>query len=109
MATVYRRTQRKPIPEGAEIVERNGRRSAVWSDSAGRHRARLSDDGKAIIIERPGYVIQYFDENGQRRKESVRCGDLDTANQIAAERERKAERIRKGLDDPQEEELARQS
>jgi len=96
MATVYRRTQRKPIPEGAEIVEHKGRRFAVWTDSAGRHRARVSPDGKAILVERPGYEIQYFDENGQRRKESVRCGDLDSAKQIAAEREKTAMFRRKG-------------
>jgi hypothetical protein len=58
MATIYRRTQRKPIPEDAEIVERKGKRYAAWTDSAGRHRARLARDGKAILVDKPGYVIQ---------------------------------------------------
>ena len=109
MATVYRRTLRKPIPERSEIVERKGRRFAVWTDSTGRHRARLATDGKAILIDRPGYVIQYFDENGQRRKESVRCGDLDSAKQIAAEREKAVMLRKKGFIDPAQERLAREA
>ena len=106
MATVYKRTQRKPIPEGAEIVERGGERFAVWKDSAGRHKARLAPDGKAILLDRPGYEIQWFDENGKRRKESVRCGDRDTAEQIAAEREKAAMMRAKGLIDPAQERFA---
>jgi len=96
MATVYRRTQRKPVPVGAAVVEKNGQRFAVWTDAKGRHRATLSSDGKAIVIPRPGYVIQYFDEHGKRRKESVRCGDLDTAKRIAADREKAVMMRRKG-------------
>jgi integrase len=106
MAMVYKRTQRKPIPKGAELVERKGQRFATWTDSAGRHRARLTDDGKAILIERPGYEIQYFDENGQRRKESVRCGDRDTAERIAAEREKAVLFRQKGYTDAAQERLA---
>jgi hypothetical protein len=106
MATIYRRTERRALPEGAEIVERKGRRSAIWTDSAGRHRARVSKDGKAIIIERPGYEIQYFDENGRRRKESVRCADADTARQIAAEREKAVLLRKRGIIDPTQERFA---
>jgi hypothetical protein len=85
MATVYKRTQRKAMPLGAVIVERRGEKWAIWTDAAGKHSARLAPDGKAILIDRPGYEIQFFDENGKRRKESVRCSDRDTAEQIAAE------------------------
>ncbi len=106
MATIYRRTRREPLPEGAEIVERKGQRFAVWTDSKGRHRARLTKDGLAIVVDLPGYEIQFFDENGKRRKESVRCGDRDTAEQIAAERERLVLLRQKGLVDPAQERFA---
>jgi integrase len=98
------------MPQGAEIVERKGQRFATWTDSRGRHRARLSTDGKVIVIELPGYEIQYFDENGKRRKESLaRCGDRDTAKQIAAEREKAVLLRQKGIVDVGQERLAHQT
>ena len=106
MATVYKRTQRKPIPQGAEIVERRGERFAVWKDSTGRHSARLAKDGKAILLDRPGYIIKYFDENGKRCKESVRAGDLETARQIAGQRELAVLRRERGIFDPAQERTA---
>jgi integrase len=106
MATVYRRTERRKLPEGSEIVERKGQRFAIWTDSSGRHRARVSKDGKAVIIDRPGYEIQYFDENGRRRKESVRCADADTARRIAAEREKAVLLRKRGIIDATQERFA---
>ncbi len=90
MATVYKRTYKAALPEGAEIVTRKGERFAVWTTNGRRHRAPLTADGTRIVLQRAGYTIQYFDANGKRRKESVRCGDLDTAKRIAAEREKAA-------------------
>jgi hypothetical protein len=55
MATVYKRTQRKPLPEGAVLVERRGEKWATWSDAAGKHSARLAPDGNAALIDRPGF------------------------------------------------------
>ncbi len=90
MATVYKRTYKAAVPPGAEIVTRKGERFAVWTDNGQRRRAPLTADGTRIVLQRAGYTIQYFDANGKRRKESVRCGDMDTAKQIAAEREKAA-------------------
>ncbi len=106
MATVYRRTRREPIPEGAEVVERKGKKWVTWADAKGRHRARLAKDEAAILIELPGYTIQYHDEAGRRRKESVRAADLDTARQIAAEREKAVLLRKKGILDATQERFA---
>jgi integrase len=54
----------------------------------------------------PGYTLQYFDENGKRRKESARCADLDTARQIAARRETAVLLRKKGIVDVRQERLA---
>jgi hypothetical protein len=106
MATVYKRTQRKPLPDGAVIVDRRGARWATWVDAAGKHSARLAPDGKAVLIDRPGYKIQYFDENGRRRNEIVKIGDWDTAERIATDRETAVMNRQKGLVDPAQERLA---
>jgi hypothetical protein len=43
MASVYLRVRREPMPEGARVVERKGKRVAEWTDAAGRkHRAPVS-------------------------------------------------------------------
>jgi len=69
MATIWKRRERRPLPEGAEIVtNQGGRKFAVWADRRGRRqRAAVTDDGKHVVIESPGYVIQYFDAQGRRR------------------------------------------
>ena len=36
MATVYKKTDRKPIPEGAEIVVRKSGPCARWKDAKGQ-------------------------------------------------------------------------
>ena len=109
MATVFKRTYTAALPSGAEIVTRKGERFAVWTADGRRHRAPLTPDGTRIILERAGYTIQYFDHAGKRRKEAVRCGDLDTAKQIAAEREKAAMLRRKGYVDPSQERLAKEA
>ncbi len=106
MATVYKRTARKPLPAGATIVDRRGEKWAAWIDAAGKHSARLAPDGKAILLDRPGYHIQWFDAAGKRCKETVRCGDLDTARPIAAKREEAVMLRRTGQVDPLQERFA---
>jgi len=109
MASVYKRSYTAALPSGAEIVQRKGERLAVWTADGRRHRAPLTPDGTRIVLQRQGYTIQYFDHEGKRRKESVRCGDLDTAKQIAAEREKAAMLRRKGYVDPSQERLAKEA
>ena len=65
MATIYKRTRRKPIPQGAEIIQRDGKRFAVWLDRGRRRRAPLADDGAAILDESSDYTIEYFNHRGR--------------------------------------------
>ena len=90
-------------------MTRKGKRLAVWTVDGRRQRAPLTADGARIVLQRAGYTIQYFDHEGKRRKESVRCGDLDTAKQLAAEREKAAMLRRKGYVDASQERLAKEA
>ena len=83
MATIYKAKRRTPIPEGAEILESRGKRFAVWTAGDRRRRAPLSADGLSIIVAGAGYVIQYFDHNGKRRKKTTRCPDRDAVERLA--------------------------
>ena len=108
MATISKRTTRKPLPAGATIVDRRGEKWATWVDAAGKHSARLAPDGKAVLFDRPGYVIRWWNAAGKRRKENVKAGDLDTARQIAAARDQSVMLCKKGLVDPADERYAQE-
>jgi hypothetical protein len=67
MASVYRRTYKRPIPANAEIVTRKGQKVARWKDTRGRTKsAPLSDDGESIVLERRCWYIAYEGANGRR-------------------------------------------
>ncbi|MEN6452081.1 MAG: hypothetical protein ABFC96_16445, partial [Thermoguttaceae bacterium] len=83
MATVYKAKRRAPIPEDAEFLESRGKRYAVWMVGGQRKRASLTADGRCISLTSAGYVIQYFDHNGKRRKKTTRCPDRDAVERLA--------------------------
>ena len=69
MATVYKRRELRPIPEGATIGTYRGKPYATWTDAKGKaRRAPLNAAGDRIAIVAETYTAQYFDENGKRRK-----------------------------------------
>ena len=106
MATVYKRTRRKPIPEGAEIVERRCRRYAVWTSRGRQHRAPLADDGAGVLIEADEYTIEYFDHNGKRRRVASGTPDKDAAQRLANQLETKTMERERGLIDAAQERFA---
>ena len=84
MATVYKRRELRPIPDGAEITTYRGKPYAAWTDAKGKaRRAPLNAAGDRIAMVAETYTAQYFDENGKRRKAPTRCGDKATAEQVA--------------------------
>lgn len=108
MATIYKRTQLRRIPTGAEIVERKGRRYAVWTDGKTERRTRapivVPKKGKRVgqelvAVEAAGYTIEYYNHEGERKKKSTRCPDRDAVQQLANELERKAMLRREGVID----------
>ena len=60
MATIYKRTRRKPIPKGAEIVESRGKRFAIWTSRRRRRKALLADDGQSVLMEDANYTVEWF-------------------------------------------------
>ena len=107
MATIYKRRDLRPIPEGAEIVTYRGKRYAKWTNAKGNaQRAPLNDAGDKIVCESPYYTVRYFDHTGRRVKVATRCADKDAAQQLANELETQAMKRREGLIDPTQERLA---
>jgi integrase len=96
MASVFRRSYRRPLPEGAEVVTRRGERLARWKDRAGRTRtAPLADDGQ-IVLEYRCWYVEYGGADG-RRVTVKGYTDREATEQLARDKERLAARIRAGL------------
>jgi len=110
MATVYKRTRKKAIPRGAELVTRKGKRVATWTDGkTGRKRkAPLNDAGDKIVVESDTYLISYYDENGRRVEVNSGTPDKDAAKQIAAKLETEVSLRKRGIIDATQERFAKE-
>ena len=101
MGSVYRKQFTKPIPPGAELIDRKGERLARWRDAAGKLRtARVTvgrDGAERLRIESGTYIAKHRDGNGLIVETPTGCRDRDAAKQVLADLERKAERVRAGL------------
>jgi len=54
MATIYRKSYRRALPDEAEVRQRRGKLVARWTDGYGRRRtADMADDGESTIVESP--------------------------------------------------------
>ncbi len=108
MATVFQRTKKKPLPRGAQVVERKGKRLAEWLDARGKRRtARLSKDGSGILAKASTYTVRFVDEQGLTREVGTRCRDYAAAEQLGRELEKRAMQRREGLLDPAQERFAK--
>jgi integrase len=96
MASIFRRTYKRPIPSGAEIVTRKGQRFARWKDKRGRTRsAPLSEDGKQIVLEYSTWYVEYDGADG-RRVRIKDYTDREATEQLARDTVKLAERVRQG-------------
>ena len=107
MATVYKRRELRPIPEGATIVTYRGKPYAAWTDGRGKaQRAALNAAGDRIIQLAECYTAQYFDEHGKRRKAATGCHDKATAQQVADKIQSEVALRKRGCIDATQERLA---
>jgi integrase len=106
MASVFRRTYKRPIPPAAEIVVRKGVRLAKWKDKHGRiHTAPLSQDGKEIVLQ---YRRWYFWLTNASGKRVMVKGftDKEATIRLAQDKQRQVDRIRSGLAEHDEDRAA---
>jgi len=96
MATVFRRRNSRPIPQGATIGTYRGKPYATWDAKGKAQRAPLNAAGDRIIQLAECYTAQYFDENGSRRKAPTRCHDKAEALRYANHLENQARKRRTG-------------
>ena len=106
MGSVFKKTVTRPLPPGAEFITRQGVRLARWRDGKGKTRTApvtTGKDGADRIRDESGtYFARYRDGDGIVVEVSTGCRDKTAAQDVLADLERKAERVRAGLLTPAE-------
>jgi hypothetical protein len=101
MGNVFKKTVTRQLPPNAEIITRQGVRLARWRDGKGKMKTSpvtTGKDGAERIRDESGtYVARYRDGNNQLVEVSTQCRDRTAAQNVLADLERKAERVRAGL------------
>ena len=100
MGTVFKKTFTKPVPTGAEIFVREGRRFARWKAKGRNRKAPITtgaDGSDRVLIESPFFFAKYRDGGGVVRVVPTGCKDETTARTVLAELQRRAELVKAGL------------
>jgi integrase len=98
MGTVYKKTATKPVPRGAELFTKNGKRFACWKPSKGKARTApvmTGNDGTDRIVVTVGtYLAKFRDGSGLVCEVSTGCRDEDAARSVLGKLERRAELVK---------------
>jgi len=97
MATVYKKKYPIPMPDGAEIITRRGKRLARWYSGKGQVRiAELLVDGRVQFVSDCWYM-RYRDAAGRMRRESTGCRDRQAAEKVLADKLTEVEKVKAGV------------
>jgi integrase len=103
MSSLRRMPYTKPIPPGAEIITRNGKRLARFKDKKGRTvTAPLTEDGQRIRLLSRKFYGTFKDKHGNEKTMPLFTDEVASGQKLA-ELERKAIMRQAGCGDPFEE------
>ena len=98
MATIYRKKYPVPLPAGAEIITRRGKRLARWTDKRGNVKtAPLARGGKRIMHVSDAWYARYIDADGIDRRVSTGCRDENAARKVLSDILADVEKITAGI------------
>lgn len=110
MAAVFRTSYTQPLPKDAELVERQGRRMALWRDRGGRRHYDEITVGRRgetkIVRQSPYWLAKYRDADGRVVTVSTGCRDESAARQVLASLLKRVEHVRAGILSPQQGRMA---
>ena len=100
MGHIFKPVIVKPVPAGAEVLERNGERLARWRSKRGKlvtAPLRETSRGLCVVTEGSYYMARFKDGHGVTRTTSTGCGDYSAALSVLGEHVRRAELVRSGV------------
>jgi len=111
MATIYRKTYPIPMPEGAEIILRNGKKFARWQNGRAKEGgvqtrvAEVLDDGRVMFVS-DGWYVRYTNADGVMTREATGLRDKQAAEKFLADRLADVDKLKAGIITPDEKEIA---
>ena len=101
MGSVLKKMVTRPIPLGAEFIVRQGVRLARWRDGKGKIRTATVTTGREGVErlreESSTYFVRYRDGNGIVIETATGCRDKTAAQNVLADLEKRAEKVRSGI------------
>jgi integrase len=98
MASVFRKTFTKPLPNEADIFTRKGQRFARWKDNKGKSRTAPMTTGRdgsdRIVVTAGTYTAKYRDGSGIVREVSTGCRTEQGARSVLTDLTRRAELVK---------------
>ncbi|QEL17728.1 tyrosine-type recombinase/integrase [Limnoglobus roseus] len=100
MGFVFQQKTTRPLPPGAEIIEKNGSKFARYRVRGKVRTAPLSEDGTKIVTKSAMYHARYDNAEGEEVTRKTGCRDEQSARQMLAGWEKEVDQIRAGILDP---------
>src|SRR5262245_51326242 len=99
VASIFKPTYTKPIPDGAQIVQKAGKPHARFQRGGKTVLVPLTEDGSRLRLEGRKWWVEYRDAAGHLQRVAG-FTDRKATEQLAAELERNAARGQVGMVDP---------
>src|SRR6476619_3072068 len=112
MGTVFKKQTTRPVPAGADVVQKGGERVARWRVRGKVRTAPLTTgEGGAdrIVTESGTYFAKYRDAGGVVVTRPTGCRDRQAAEQLLKRWEREVEQVKAGTLDRRALDAARQA
>lgn len=109
MGTVFKPIVTRPLPPGAVVTERDGKRIARWTSARGGARTadvRTTARGDCVAIESGKFLARYRDGTNIVRTIATGCRDEMNARAVLSELERRGELVRAGILTPAQDAVA---
>ncbi|MBI2431380.1 MAG: site-specific integrase, partial [Candidatus Hydrogenedentes bacterium] len=101
MASVFKKTFTKPLPENAELFNRKGQEFARWKDKGGKlHTARVTtgqDGARRVLVEASTWTAKYRNGAGHVLETATGCRSKDGAQAVLNDLLARAEKVRAGI------------
>ena len=101
MGSLIKKTYVRPIPQGAERFQKDGKEYARWKARGGKTitaPVEIRDDGSVFVITKSDkYLAKYRDGSGKQVEAYTGCKDRGAAMSVLAKLERRAEKVRAGI------------